>query len=244
MLVAFVPKAHAQTVNGMTDINTTGSLSLETSNFSNSMYSETSFISLWLSIDSAGNKVLNVDSTVDGSVGAAGVEVHAYHTYNITSTLGGVTRYAESSSYNTGGADLAQSQIATPGEDVTWDGELSITCSFAGPVWNYEPSNTIHFEIAYQHTATTGARSGCYPAGNGTTRCLIAQQSWCTPTTTPSDLQVGAVNDVTYPTSPASFYNNFAACARWTAPGGKWYCSPAVSFPSSYSGLDICTKTP
>jgi hypothetical protein len=102
----------------------------------------------------------------------------------------------------------------------------------------------LQFEVAYERSASLGTRTGCVRNTDGSTSCFVAQTAWCNPRGTPPDLNVMQVFTETFPTPPAPFFENWAACKR--AIGGSWVCGPALTLPNfnPAPGLGFCTKTP
>jgi hypothetical protein len=100
---------------------------------------------------------------------------------------------------------------------------------------------TIELEVAYERTATSGARTGCVEAPNGQTECFLSQIAWCM--TANHDANVVAVFSETSPLAP--FFENWAACSR-AGSSGYWDCGPAFSVQNfnQAPGLGFCTYNP
>ena len=100
------------------------------------------------------------------------------------------------------------------------------------------------FEFAYTRSAFTGSTTGCHPVtGFVGQLCVLSQQNWCTPQTSPPDNPILAVSTFINPPPIPPFFENVAACIR-PSPGAVWSCtvSDSTGNYNAAPGLASCTK--
>lgn len=97
-----------------------------------------------------------------------------------------------------------------------------------------------HFEIAYTRNLYAGGpRTNCVMTDDGHMICDYPVIPWCTAATSPPDYNPPAIHSELH-----SYFESFAACIRFHAPG-PWACSPGAS--PGFDGvppLANCTKNP
>lgn len=200
-------------------------------------YTADSYYSYSLSSDGT---TLYTDVTLEGQVNSSAPPT-AKHSYTNHSSLNG------SPMTKTGGPtrnyiSLTNSQqvAVTPGQIINYYDEEQVNCNIMGLV--YDGSASIKFEVAYTRVASLGTQSNC--SVGPIIICDLAVQAWCTPQSTPPDMDITAVRVEVYPIPPSPFYD--AEGVLVSVNGGPWYfnnlTSWAIGLPSPQN-LAVCTKT-
>ncbi len=134
---------------------------------------------------------------------------------------------------------------------VVW-GDISDTeleCSMAGQFLDFGIAS-LHVEVAYTRALSLGAQSNCYWNQRiGQEICTISATPWCTPSTTPPDWPVNAIDSQVYPPPPPSWWEAFDVCVTYGSPGHlqPWACLPFGSAAEMYTPqppVAFCTSNP